>query len=406
MAYGIIRVEKVKRAAVGSMQYHNDRMPGEHSNEDIDPDKTKDNKEYVKHGSYRAEVAERIERNRTSGRKVRKDAVVLCEGISTASPEFFEGKTYEETMAYFDDVYEFVKAEAGEENLIHFTVHMDETTPHAHFGFTPIKDGALSWKKFFDGKYALRSFQDRYWEQVGKKWGLERGEKSEDTGRTHKDTQKMKRDASRELHRVERQVEQQRETLGDVEQQVAQTSERLEGLQQREVQLGEEIEDIKPAAVTFPESVRTLIEGRGDGDRERELAAEKEQLEAGIGELERQIEDARGRIGELERDLPGLRDRKRQLGERLEHARVAVRDAIAKLAEVPRGLSEFAKDMARELGIRVAGERKNPAPFQMASRAREVASGSVDLAEETASLRRMGGIHGQVRPQRRGGDAR
>ena len=59
-------------------------------------------------------------------------------------------------MAYFDDVYEFVKGEAGEENLIHFTVHMDETTPHAHFGFTPIKDGALSWKKFFDGKYALQ----------------------------------------------------------------------------------------------------------------------------------------------------------------------------------------------------------------------------------------------------------
>lgn len=35
MGYGICRVQKVKAAAVGSMQYHNDRLPGEHSNPNI-----------------------------------------------------------------------------------------------------------------------------------------------------------------------------------------------------------------------------------------------------------------------------------------------------------------------------------------------------------------------------------
>lgn len=318
MGYGIIRVQKVKAAAVGSMQYHNDRVPGEHSNEDIDPTRTPENKEYVAHGSYRAEVAERIERNRTGGRKVRKDAVVLCEGIATASPEFFEGKSRDEVMAYFDDVYEFVKGEAGEENLIHFTVHMDETTPHAHFGFTPIKDGALSWKKFFDGKYALRAFQDRHWEQVGRKWGLERGEKSEDTGRTHKTTQQMKRDAAREVAELREEAEVQRgavelanEDLQRTTGEVIQAEQRLECLQQ-------EIKDVQPAAVTLPESVRALVSGRGDGDRERELAAEKAELGAGIGELEQQIAEARGRIGELERGLPGLRGRYRELERRFE----------------------------------------------------------------------------------------
>lgn len=384
MAYGIIRVQKVKRAAVGAMQYHNDRVPGEHSNEDIDPERTAYNKEYVKHGSYRAEVAERIERGRTSDRKVRKDAVVLCEGIATASPEFFEGKTYDGVMAYFDDVYEFVKKEAGEGNLIHFTVHMDETTPHAHFGFTPIKDGSLAWKKFFDGKYALRAFQDRHWEQVGKKWGLERGEKSEDTGRTHKETAQMKRDAARELHQVERQVEQGRDALGEVERQVAQTSERLEGLQQREVQLGEEIEELQPVAVTLPESVRIPVSSRGDGSRLQDADAEKAELGAAVGELEQQVEAARARVEQLERDLPGLRDRVRELGARLDHARVAVRDAIAKLAEVPRGLSEAAREMARALGKRIAGERPNPT--MMAAEASRVAAG-VSLRGETAAMK-------------------
>ena len=88
---------------------------------------------------YAAEVDERIAANRTSGKKVRKDAVKLVEGIITASPEFFEGKSEEECRRFFEDAYEFVKAEMGAENMIHFTVHMDETTPHAHWGAVPIR---------------------------------------------------------------------------------------------------------------------------------------------------------------------------------------------------------------------------------------------------------------------------
>lgn len=350
MGYGIIRVQKVKATAVGAMQYHNDRMPGKHENPDIDPTRTDENKEFVKHGSYRAEVAERIERNRTSGRKVRKDAVVLCEGIATASPEFFEGKSREEVMAYFGDVYEFVKAEAGEENLIHFTVHMDETTPHAHFGFTPIKDGALAWKKFFDGKYALRAFQDRFYEQVSSRYGLERGEKSEDSGRTHKETKQMKRDAERELHEVQERVASERGALDAAKQEVAETSERLEGLQRREEQLGTEIADLQPVASTLGESVRTLVAARGDGGRERELEAEKAELGAGVGELERQVAEARGRVGELERGLPALRERRERARGRFEAAERRVTEAISRLREVPNAVSEWAQDIARKLG--------------------------------------------------------
>lgn len=205
MGYGIIRVQKVKAPAVGSMQYHNDRVPGQHSNEDIDYGKSNLNKEYIEHGSYRAEVNDRIERFRESTRKVRKDAVVLAEGVATASPEFFEGKSCDEVMAYFDDVFEFCKAEFGERNLVHFTVHMDETTPHAHFGFTPIKDGTLSWKNYFDGRDALRDFQNRYFERVGESWGLERGETG--SGRTHKTTQEMKREAEREIKELDKRKE-------------------------------------------------------------------------------------------------------------------------------------------------------------------------------------------------------
>lgn len=365
--YGITRVQKVKAAAVGAMQYHNDRLPGEHSNEDIDPERSRLNRELVPHGDYADEVAGRIARFRKSDRKVRKDAVVLCEGIATASPEFFEGLTAEQTNEFFDDVFAFVRNEAGAENLIHFTVHMDETTPHAHFGFTPIKDGSLSWKKYFDGKNALRAFQDRYWEQVGKKWGLERGEKTADQKpeerRKHKSTQQMKRDSQRELRDLESAVEQKRQQSVELDNEISASTERLEGLQQ-------EIEDVQPAAVTLPESVRALVSGRSDGERERELAAEKAELGAGIGELERQIEEARGRIGELERGLPALRGRCERARERFELVERRVSELIGRLREVPETLSAWALDIANKLGKRTYNP--NSLDYQM-RRATEVA---------------------------------
>ena len=209
MSYVIARVIKVKSTAIGAMQYHNDRAPGEHLNPDIDPERTHLN--YELHDAegcylprkYAAEVDAKIAANRASGRKVRKDAVKLVEGIITASPEFFEGKSEEECRRFFEDAYEFVCAEMAAENVIHFTVHMDETTPHAHWGAVPIKDGRLSWKAFFDGRGGLSAFQDRCFEKVGKPWGLDRGEKH--SGRRYRETAEMKRDLEQEVEELREQ---------------------------------------------------------------------------------------------------------------------------------------------------------------------------------------------------------
>lgn len=320
MGYGICRVQKVKAAAVGSMQYHNDRLPGEHSNPNIDHSKRGDNAEFIKHGSYRVEVNDRIERFRKSDRKVRKDAVVLVEGVMTASPEFFEGKSRDEVMAFFRDGFDFVKSEVGEGNMVHFTVHMDESTPHAHFGFTPIKDGTLSWKNYFDGRDALRDWQDRFFENVSKPWGLERGEK--DTGRTHKDAAQMRRDAEREIKKLDK----------------------------RKECLRQEVEEMEAATPSLSEGVRTLWKARNDGSREDALGSDLEGLRSQISDLSSQITDVDRRADEIERGLPILRARCASLGERFGAARAAVVKAIEGLREVPNIVSEWAQDIARKLG--------------------------------------------------------
>ena len=141
--YAILRVQKCKGAAIGAMQYHNDREPGKHANPDIDQTRTRLNREMRPHVDYEREVQARIDDGYSGERKVRKDAVKLVEGIVTASPEFFARADDDKVRKFFDDAYRFCCDEFGESNMVHFTVHMDEETPHAHFGFVPLRDGKL-----------------------------------------------------------------------------------------------------------------------------------------------------------------------------------------------------------------------------------------------------------------------
>lgn len=223
--YAILRVQKCKGAEIGAMQYHNDREPGKHTNPDIDQSRTRLNREMCPHADYEGEVQARIDAGYSGTRKVRKDAVRLVEGIVTASPEFFEGASDEEVRGFFDSAFEFCREEFGESNMVHFTVHMDEETPHAHFGFVPLRDGKLSWKGFFPDKAALGAMQDRFYERVGALYGLSRGEKRGDGEpvRRHKSVAEYKA----ENRRVQAELDEKSERLEAVTAELAAVSEDL-----------------------------------------------------------------------------------------------------------------------------------------------------------------------------------
>ncbi len=208
--YAILRVQKCKGAEVGAMQYHNDREPGKHTNPDIDQSRTRMNRELCPHADYEGEVQARIDAGYKGTRKVRKDAVRLVEGIVTASPEFFEGASAEEVRDFFEDALGFCREEFGESNLVHFTVHMDEETPHAHFGFVPLRDGKLSWKGFFPDKAALGAMQDRFYGRVGALYGLSRGEKRLEgqPARRHKSVAEYKAESRRVQAELDEKAEQ------------------------------------------------------------------------------------------------------------------------------------------------------------------------------------------------------
>lgn len=342
MAYVICRVQKVKGTAVAMMQYHNDRMPGEHSNEDIDHSRTPEN--YELHGEgccfprdYAREVDAKIAANRASGRKVRKDAVKLVEGILTASPEFFEGKSAEEVRRFFEDGYKFIKAEMGAENMIHFTVHMDEATPHAHWGAVPIKDGRLSWKAFFDGRAGLSAFQDRCFEKVGEPWGLDRGEKG--SQRRHRSTVDMKRDLEREC----KQLREEKATL-------------LDEIAYKDGQLYE-VQD------ALADKELELEELKGEVERQRSTI---DRLERTISGLEERLDKAIGNIIEIADTMRWRFEpqnwRKalsRLIDNPIAHAALAVRQNVARWVEkdaraADRVIKREVKSVRKELGALAA----------------------------------------------------
>ena len=244
--YAILRVQKCKGAEIGAMQYHNDREPGNHTNPDIDPTRTRMNREMCRHADYEGEVRARIDAGYSGTRKVRKDAVRLVEGIVTASPEFFEGASDEEVRGFFDAAFEFCREEFGESNMVHFTVHMDEETPHAHFGFVPLRDGKLSWKEFFPSKMALGEMQDRFHARVGALYGLSRGEKRGDgePAKRHKSVAEYKA----ESRRIQAELDEKAELLGAARAELATVNDELGAAR---VQLAECRSEVEGFAARF-----------------------------------------------------------------------------------------------------------------------------------------------------------
>ena len=179
----------------GAMGHHIDRTPGmEHTYEGADKSRRHLNQELSKWKTEKDmkmfEAVNEIIDNRPEIKKweleggkkppaVRKDAVRYLDIHMGGSHERMkeiekEGKIND----WFKDSYEFACEEFGEENIVRFTLHLDEKSPHIHCITVPItKDkGSLSAKKVMGNRINLIGYQDRYAEKM-QKYGLVRGKR-------------------------------------------------------------------------------------------------------------------------------------------------------------------------------------------------------------------------------------
>jgi hypothetical protein len=177
MSYAVIRVAKIKTAQQASAKTaHNYR---EHSLSNVDRDAPHPNREYLNHEQWNyGELAEqRISQVVT--RKVRADQVKMVEVVMTGSPEAFkrdaEGRAVDYSKSkWAQENLHFLQNKYGKENVVSFTLHQDEKTPHVHAVIVPITaDGRLAAKELFTPQ-TLRELQTEY-AQAMAPYGMERG---------------------------------------------------------------------------------------------------------------------------------------------------------------------------------------------------------------------------------------
>jgi hypothetical protein len=212
MAYGIMRIEKVKRTSAGNEDTailkrarHNCReYAPEEAPENIHQERSQLNT--YEGAKTVTEIQNKIKQLRSTITKHRKDEVGLLEVMITMSGE--NDLPEERREAFLKTAKKWVEGLYGAENVVGVYFHRDETVPHLHAFLVPLEtkevmrrrtkqekaDGvfrtetrtALNAHKITGGFNRLRALQDDFWEKVSKPFGLERGAPSEETMAKHR----------------------------------------------------------------------------------------------------------------------------------------------------------------------------------------------------------------------------
>lgn len=189
---------------------HNQRTKESYkSNPDIRKEDTINNIELVKCNkkyiekfyditkNYREEYNKRQEKMRTDRKKSfyqmvsDSKSVVADEMLFTSDTDFFNKLSKEEIMIWVEETLKFVYEDLGykKEQVIHATLHMDETIPHIHIVVVPLvkkfdkrvnrEKYCITKKEYIKSSTHLSKLQDKYYEKLRNKgFEIERGEKN------------------------------------------------------------------------------------------------------------------------------------------------------------------------------------------------------------------------------------
>lgn len=181
--YGILRVEKLKKLTnlKGSLMH----AFREQDTPNADPARKGQNILLTPDANNVESTMAKYEQLKPKEGKIRSDVVHALEVLVTASPEKIRAMNTEERNAYFNDALRFCNAKFGEGNLLHAQIHNDETTAHLTAFYIPViekrkKNGEVSRRlnasSYLGGKKEFSARQSEFYEQVSKKYGMERGE--------------------------------------------------------------------------------------------------------------------------------------------------------------------------------------------------------------------------------------
>ena len=193
----------------------------------------------------------------------------------------------EEVELWAKDVYDWCSRRYGRENIIGFQVHLDETSPHIHALIVPVgirpKSGreCVMWSaKFGKDRYEygkiLKDMHTSLYEEVGSKYGLERGDSIEGRNVMHLNKRDYIRKLTKEAKQAEKAVKGLQTMMRKLESQISSSQSQLE-----------EIE-------------KSLASGK---IALQEYEIQKTRIQKQISEYQSKLEDKSGKLQEKEQEL-------------------------------------------------------------------------------------------------------
>lgn len=218
------------------------------------------------------------------------------------------------------DVYRFVADKYGEENIVAFIVHLDETNPHVHCTLLPIKDGKFAYKQIFAGKdkyefsARMKTLHSEFAE-VNKRWGMERGTSVSETGARHRTTEEYRRQLSEQCTTIEQTITAHQRTLVSLQSDIRLAERRVKGLTSM---VGNLLQEKAEKEAALAELHRQILAGHDNPDA---LRRQVHQLEKELSSIRTKLDDKQEKLSEADRKLDALHDEMTAIQERTEELR-------------------------------------------------------------------------------------
>ena len=205
--YAIMRFQKYKLGSVANIERHQKHR--ERLRNRKHPERENENHTWKRtEQSMKKTIKKAIkEQEKNTGKKVRKDANVLCELVLTFSPDMEDKINLREWVkANFD----WVRDTFGKGKMIRADLNRDETTTHLHcFVIMTDENGKFNSSRFFNKKQQIIEMQDSY-AQAMLPFGLIRGESKEITKARHQTLHEWKKS---ECERLEKELQEMKESV-------------------------------------------------------------------------------------------------------------------------------------------------------------------------------------------------
>ena len=208
------------------------------------------------------------------------------------------------------DVYNFVAHRFGEENIVSFYVHLDETNVHAHCTLIPVdKDKSrISWRPVFgQNRFEMgekfSQLHDEFSKEVGMKWGLERGDSIRETGARHRSTYEYKRVLVNDVNRLEHKKRSLAEEIRCEERKLKSLTTMITNLRERRADIQSQIDEIAHGLgedgannIVLTAKIRALREQMNDVDKK---IAEKTKM---LKETDAHLLEIKGKVNAMKRE--------------------------------------------------------------------------------------------------------